>query len=309
MNQLTEMDGLYLLKNNILIFNLNSIIIYIIMSYVTAYWQGGLGNQIYIVFAIFTYAFKFNKMPIFFKYNDSEGRRPTYWSSLFKYLTTENVDTYDTYNWLNSKEECMPDVGDKNIRLTGYFQNVNIFNEYTEKINTILKIREQQNEIKTKYEELFTSVYSNSLYKKIVGIHFRIGDYRKGCEQNIKRFGNNHPGMPILSENYYKTCLDLITEDSYLFLFCEEENESEVNEIMTRINNKKLNYKFVRTNNEVSDLFLMSLCDEIVIANSSYSWWAAFWNNKNSKIYIPYKWFETYTTNEKYIKNSTLIHY
>ena len=24
--------------------------------------------------------------------------------------------------------------------------------------------------------------------KKIVGIHFRIGDYRKGCNQNLKRF-------------------------------------------------------------------------------------------------------------------------
>ena len=36
------------------------------MNYVTAYWQGGLGNQIYIIFAIFTYAFKFNKIPIFF---------------------------------------------------------------------------------------------------------------------------------------------------------------------------------------------------------------------------------------------------
>ncbi len=275
------------------------------MSYVTAYWQGGLGNQIYIIYAIFTYAFKFKKIPLFFKYIDSERRRPTYWSSLFKYLKTECEENYNNYNWLICNDECMPDVGNNNIRLKGYFQDVKLFNEYSEKIKTILKIEEQQKEIKEKYAELFLK----SDNKKNVGIHFRIGDYRKGCEQNIKRFGGNHPGMPILPESYYKKCLEMISEDSYLYIFCEEENEHEVGDILERINIKKLEYKFIRSNDEVNDLLLMSLCDEIVIANSSYSWWAAYWNNTNAKVYIPYKWFENYTTNEKYINNSILVIY
>ena len=52
------------------------------------------------------------------------------------------------------------------------------------------------------------------------------------------------------------------------------------------------NLYFSESNDELFDFILMSKCDNNIIANSSFSWWASYLNkNKNKTIVSPKKWF------------------
>ena len=43
----------------------------------------------------------------------------------------------------------------------------------------------------------------------------------------------------------------------------------------------------------IESLLLLSMASEIMISNSTFSWWAAQIANENTKIYAPSKWFES----------------
>ena len=62
---------------------------------------------------------------------------------------------------------------------------------------------------------------------------------------------------------------------------------------------KNLNLKdkvFVEGENQVIDMFLMSNCGSHIIANSSFSWWAAYLSKR--KTICPKKWFVNEKMNE-----------
>ena len=51
-------------------------------------------------------------------------------------------------------------------------------------------------------------------------------------------------------------------------------------------------FVFIEGNSDHEDLLLMSLCNNVIIANSTFSWFAAWLNNNaNKKVIAPAKWF------------------
>ena len=53
-----------------------------------------------------------------------------------------------------------------------------------------------------------------------------------------------------------------------------------------------MNASFINTGFDVLDFYLMSYMKNNIIANSSYSWWAAWMNdNQNKKVLAPSVWF------------------
>lgn len=90
---------------------------------------------------------------------------------------------------------------------------------------------------------------------------------------------------PIKDINYYDEALKIIGDYDYLYIFSDDISWCKEN----------LNYKnmvFIENNDNVTDLWLQSICKNNIIANSTFSWWGAWLNNnENKKVISPKKWF------------------
>lgn len=113
-------------------------------------------------------------------------------------------------------------------------------------------------------------------------IHIRRGDYL-----NLK----NTYG--ILGEEYYLRAVEEINSlsgvTSPVWIFSDAPNE--VKETMPKL--MMLNPNVISSPNGVSDaetLILMSYASRIVIANSTFSWWAARINGSHKQVIAPEKW-------------------
>ena len=120
-------------------------------------------------------------------------------------------------------------------------------------------------------------------------MHFRLGDYKKLADFH-----------PIATPKYYENALNHFnkkfpeTNFSILY-FCEDADVIEVQETIKNLENIFPNYKFTRGTNTLSDwqqMLYMSLCRHNIIANSSFSWWGAYFNaNANKIVCYPSVWF------------------
>jgi hypothetical protein len=185
-----------------------------------------------------------------------------YFNFFNKYIVNES-----NFNFENIKKS-------KIVYLLGYFQKEFFFNKKN---------------ISKKFNLNFNEGIDQGLKKKIlqsnsVSIHIRRGDYlsKKLFEKDIT--------LPV---NYYKISIDYIKKkipNPIFFIFSDD--------IMWVKNILKKELPFIHIvdnskykNSPKIDFFLMSICKHNIIANSTYSWWAAWLNKNKSKIIIaPSDW-------------------
>ena len=112
--------------------------------------------------------------------------------------------------------------------------------------------------------------------KEIVAIHVRRGDYLLP----------QHSHFCHLDNSYYSEALAPFIKEIEKYHFLIFSNDIEwckkyliQGEMVT----------FVEQGDDYIDLITMSMCDHFIIANSSYSWWAAFKSESNlhKKVYCP----------------------
>jgi len=79
--------------------------------------------------------------------------------------------------------------------------------------------------------------------------------------------------------------------------FCEENDNAVVLEMINKLKQKYNNIEFVKVDDTIIDwkqMLIMSCCNHNIIANSSFSWWGAYFNKSVDKIVCyPSKWFGT----------------
>lgn len=237
--------------------------------------QGGLGNQ------LFQWAFGRNLSNI--------NNVPLYLDSNFYRLSIQGVTkrafSLDKFPYLNyTLTDSLEDNGKQFLRfsepsnftnlnynlnynyyLEGYFQSEKYFIESSDLIKKDLRpSNENLDRLVTKYP----------IDKNDISIHIRRTDY-------IASNGYH----PVQSIEYYKQAIEIIGDYDNIFVFSDDIN-------WCKENLKFDNMIFIDGNDDVEDLWIMSLCKNNVIANSSFSWWGAWLNNnKDKKVIAPSNWF------------------
>ena len=158
----------------------------------------------------------------------------------------------------------------------------------------MIRLEKQMESAKNEYPELFE--YKGRKYYTI-SMHFRLGDY--------KYLQDNHKIIPY---QYYESALEFIidnieTRNLRILYFCEEEDNDIVSSMVSkllqhftnRLNHQIENIYFIKVYDNVPDwkqLLLMACCDSNIIANSTFSWFGAYFNrNLEKKVCYPSVWF------------------
>jgi hypothetical protein len=95
--------------------------------------------------------------------------------------------------------------------------------------------------------------------------------------------------------NYIKTIYNNQNNKLTVMYFCEDVDINDVNEVILYLSERFPQLSFIRGDNNLEDweqMLLMSCCHHNIIANSSFSWWSAYFNSWEDKIVCyPSIWF------------------
>ncbi len=280
---------------------------------VSAQLSGGLGNQLFQLFAAMSYALSINRRCIFLETSSlgsgSTIVRPTYWSSFFSRLrpflgdsakftsmmcigVREPGFTYTAIPLLvqaSLSKLTGQQVASACAILQGYFQSPKYFEDNYPMISRILRLEQQKSAVLEKYADTEAGQLLRAPAAPpvvTVAMHFRRGDYKK-----IQHY------HPLMTEKYYISALKYIRRrvgSFTIIYFCEDEDAEDVTKMVDDITDAT-GIRAIRAPTEAEDweqLLLMSCATHNIIANSTFSWWGAYFNSNLEKIVCyPATWF------------------
>jgi hypothetical protein len=154
-----------------------------------------------------------------------------------------------------------------NLMLVGFFQSEKYFIKYRQELLDIFAPSSKiVNELRAKYGFI--------LEQPNCAIHVRRGDYLNRTQYN-----------PVCSIDYYQAAIEQFDRDTKFLVFSDDINWCKQIWSDDR-------FTFSEYVDEIMDLYLMSMCQHQIIANSTFSWWAAWLNrDPHKRIIAPKKWF------------------
>lgn len=260
--------------------------------------KGGLGNQIFqYAFAIFVRDQGF-EVCLNSKSLLSTGRANDYLDEIFfdikidgkKINRNKGVDNnlflkfFRILKGIITSNNVYEEVVEKPISLTE-LKRFNIFNGYWQSTSYIKKFKINLNPRNIKFQEIFLGEKSDYL-----AIHIRLGDYAKSKNQLI------HGTLPL---DYYKKGLLHIMADKKvknIIIFSDspqiaKEKIEKVlieDELTAEVKLESFPY---RAYEDFEELYLMSLFDNLIISNSTFSYWSAILGNPTKTVVAPDKWY------------------
>jgi hypothetical protein len=266
------------------------------MQHTTVEIMGGLGNQLFQIFALLAHCLHY-KLPFYFSAEPIQHgqRKQTYWhtpllKSLQPFVKTSPSSMSPTllreqgFHYQPIPFYDQAHVAPMHVKLFGYFQSYKYFQAQAEQIYKLLRIKQTQDIIKEKTKTSYN-------YTNLIAVHFRVGDY--------VQLPQHHPLMTL---DYYKEALSQFLQDQSTALcetleeakqiqstwnilyFCEKNDQSYVEKQFIKPLQAQPQFQgkfhFQCIDHQLADweqVIVMSLCQYHIIANSTFSWWGAYW--------------------------------
>ncbi|MCR9132597.1 MAG: alpha-1,2-fucosyltransferase [bacterium] len=162
------------------------------------------------------------------------------------------------------------------VQLNGYLQSYTYFDRHYDKLQEYLSLKTEYKEI---IDKLFNNIVNNktsSLNQELVCIHIRT--YREVPEHQAS-------SNLMVDKFYYEKAIKKISklsDGNLLFLVFSDDIElaksylDNINCVYVSNNDKQLPA-------QIKDFEMMRRCDHFVIANSTFSWWAAYLADNTKK--------------------------
>ena len=268
---------------------------------VLVHFQGGLGNQ------IFQYAFYLGlKSQGYMVKADLSSFHKKYEKRDFELISVFGIELEDASeeevdkmigtgsgiinrvrNHFLRKKNYVPEeqfdmsilLRKKNVFLDGYWQNIAFFSNVEADLRKKLSFQCKSDR---------AGIISRIKDCESVALHIRLGDYLE--YQEI--YGG------VCTMEYYQKGICYLKEqlnNPVFFVFSDE--IAKTKEILKREEDCFIYVE--KEKHDYQDMYLMSLCKHNIIANSSFSWWAAWLNSNPEKIVIMPAGWTRMTDSEK----------
>jgi hypothetical protein len=224
----------------------------------------GLGNQLFQIAAAMSYAKDYGFVDTF-----PVLRNPTHGGYYKNFLRNVNSECLEEPEWHLYQEPSfsyspIPEVSSSIYLIDSYLQSEKYFCHNRDLILDAFKPSEGD------------LSYLNKKYAmdgSITSMHLRRGDYlHSNCV-------NHHTNL--MATDYYTRAIKDIRPDRVL-VFSDEPSWAK---------DTFPEYQIVEEE-DYMEIYLMSLCENNIIANSSFSWWGAWLNqNPDKKVVAPSNWF------------------
>lgn len=237
---------------------------------ITPYFMGGLGNQLFQAAHALAQGWKNDRQVVFLpdSFTPGQGRNAAnYVDNVFRNLTF--VDKFTDYTVVDEETFHYKGVQptENNTVFQGYYQSTKNWFGYEDRIRDLF-----QPDIGTL--EYFYEKYPQLMEPNTLSLHVRRSEYLIYPEIH-----------PTITMEYILEALKAVGEYSTVFVFSDDPQWVKDN----------LNFPsvvYVNESTDYNELWLMGLCANHIISNSTFSWWATFLNqSKTKKIIAPSVWF------------------
>jgi Glycosyl transferase family 11 len=160
--------------------------------------------------------------------------------------------------------------------LEGYFQSEKYFNT-PQATETVRKYFTFKDEYVNPVKDIL-----NGLTGSTCSIHVRRGDYLNYPDIHVQQPEDYWYNAQLKIESMTSTNIYIVMSDD--IEWCKANKH-----LFTKTGKKVL---FMQGRNDIDDFIMMTLCNNNIITNSTFSWWGAWLNaNINKVVIMPKQWF------------------